>query len=294
MSENLKPVDYEPLRLYTFVSRAWHGRNIAELKPPREVNRAAFADAILGRFFDDSENFAGIDKNLRLQQGEYAIDYLSGKPFDELQQDLDELKLRDTDVIEYALQVAGLGARSFRDEDKADESPTAHDGVIRPKAFAEQKRILDEMPQSLREAITWLFESGYITKSSHAQCLLLLFEQSETNVDEEIKRSAKHWAARYVQDMLKDNKGVPFMSRKYLEIIVKRTFEDTRANVVSGLVEELTQQAEKTGSNIPKGVIRQRLDEAILVGVASFFGQYPIILHSDIVRDSTPSVRLDA
>jgi len=54
--------------------------------------------------------------------------------------------------------------------------------------------------------------------------------------------------------------GVPSVSRKYLEIIVKRTFEDTRANVVSGLVEELAQQAEKTGSNIPKGVIRQRLE----------------------------------
>ena len=111
MSENLKPLDYEPNRLDTFVNRAWHGRNIGDLKPSREVNQAAFADAILGRFFEDSEEFAGVDRELRLQQGEYAIDYLLGKPFDALQQDLDALNVQDSDIIEYALQAAGMGAR---------------------------------------------------------------------------------------------------------------------------------------------------------------------------------------
>ena len=179
--ETLQSLEYDEERLKQFIHRALYSTNLPpEYKPGRDINKAAFADALIGLFIEQAENkYENKPEALdaALAQVAFAISSLQGDTPDELNnqfQQLSDQGLSRKYPREYALDVAGAGARYFRDG--LDRPFPLKKGP--PRKIERIEKVYDyEEFKHLGDFIRRLYEEERIT-SGEAQALLLLFRQA--------------------------------------------------------------------------------------------------------------------
>lgn len=182
-----EPLEYDGNRLKAFYRRATSKSNLSrQYSPDRdEVNLSAFADAMIGFYLDEPVEVRGhIEGNLaaRLSQVAFAIDYLKGVPYEELDQRIHDNPIAERKgVRDYALGVAGGGARYFRTKVKFEE----RSGVDISRQFELRHVSVDEFID-LDDTIKRLFHDNCISPGM-AQSLLLLFHCRESDAPDELQ-----------------------------------------------------------------------------------------------------------
>lgn len=205
----LRPMEYDTERLWQFNHRATYWKNLPkEYKPAYGVDQAAFADAMIGfyiDYLDETYEDDPVSYRVGLARVAFALDFLQGMPPTELTQKFGELEPTEGNVKiarEYALGVAGIGGRHFREQVgvPAAAKPTAK-ADIKPEIRQETGNEQDYREfANLGSFIRQLYEEKRVS-SSEAQALLLLFRQAQSNASREIKSRvieniAQHLKAR--------------------------------------------------------------------------------------------------
>ena len=188
-----KPMEYDSDRLKQFYSRATFRTNLPkEYKADIDVNQAAFADAMIGFYMDHLElRYADDPKGYQvgLARVAFALDFLEGMNPTDLTNTFYELEATEDDIKiarEYALGVAGIGARHFRDQFGEPVLKEEKPPKLVPEPLPEPEPIEPEVQRSHEEftnlgnVIRDLYDQGRIN-SGEAQALLLLFREAQSN-----------------------------------------------------------------------------------------------------------------
>jgi hypothetical protein len=209
----MRPIDYDAERLKQFYGRATFRTNLPrEYKPDTDVNQAAFADAMIGLYVNHLEvRYADDPKayQVGLARVAFALNFLEGMKPADLTVAFDELGVTEDDIKiprEYALGVAGIGARHFRNQ-FGEPAPNEEKPVKpAPEPLPESEIMEPEVQRSHEEFINLgnvirdLYDQERIN-SGEAQALLLLFREAQSSALRETQakvaeRIAQHLKAR--------------------------------------------------------------------------------------------------
>jgi len=185
MANEYMPLQYDEERLNYFYTRAVASRNLSRTHAPKrdEVDLSMFADAIIGFYVDErAENHeSDVELSECMARVAFVLDFLQGVPLDELNQRVQANPMASKmGVREYALGVAGEGARHFRTKLTLEE-----EAIIAQNRRTMEYSSVDEFVD-LDDTIKRLFHDDHIS-SGMAQSLLLLFGQGKSNAPKDLQ-----------------------------------------------------------------------------------------------------------
>ncbi len=131
MTEHYTPLQYDEEPLKQFYRRATDSKNLPlRFRPEGEVNKSAFADAVIGLYLEKAETTLREELETsppkthdrkrelyqqKLSRAAFAIDFLQGVPLEELREREDDRRaVTKEGVLNYALLVARNGAREIQ------------------------------------------------------------------------------------------------------------------------------------------------------------------------------------
>lgn len=193
--EILVPLQYDEKRLKKFLFRACYNLPHA-YKPPKDADGAAVADAIIGQYLESRHKPELYD--VAMGRAEYTVKFLSRGNSGELMDEYARIGTREgkaTHWQEYALDVAGLGARHFRDRLGQEAAPG--EAIEQNETCNSYDTFVE-----LGDFIRILYEEGRIS-NGHAQSLLLLFRQANSSAPIEMRINVIADAARTLKAELR-------------------------------------------------------------------------------------------
>lgn len=196
------PLEYNERRLQSFFSRAIYRMNLPKAyRPPSNVDRAAFADAMIGFYLEDCDDVrtegSGDRAEAALARVAFTLQFLQGVSPVELTEEFNALEDREDNTklpMEYALGVAGIGARYVRDTMPVLEEIGEPIEVYKEGNY--------EHFQELGDFVRRLYEDNRVSRGE-ASALMLLFRQAESSATLAAQKSAITTIEEHLRERLK-------------------------------------------------------------------------------------------
>jgi hypothetical protein len=194
-----EPPQYDSERLKQFYYKTAYGKVLPKsYRPKGRVNRAAFADAMIGVYVESLEIIRDDDPMAYatgMARAAFTLDFLAGTSPEALQPAIDELKSKGEvidDPREYAIGIVGRVAEYLKDSGlmESEEQPTelTHEPIeVREETAPQETNELHQYAD-VAQLIRGLHEQHRL-RDGEAQTLLLLLRQARSplGVERQVK-----------------------------------------------------------------------------------------------------------